>query len=290
MVAAGRAPLGAALGAALLLATCAPAARAGTLEHHAFRSAVLGREWKLAVYVPDGDAAARAAHPVLYLLHGHGGNETDWAHAGDVVRTADSLIVAGHVPAFLIVMPDGGNSWWVDGPEPIATAFVEDLIPHVERTWRADPRRGARLIAGLSMGGYGALRFALRHPRTFGAAALLSPAIYDPAPPMNSGARQAGVFGATAFDDSVWKAKNWPALWDAYRAARAPVPVWILSGDDDAFFIEGEVAKLYGRFRADSLPAELRIVDGGHDWAVWTRGLAEALPWMFEAAQGVPAR
>lgn len=281
MVAAHRATLG----AALLLAALAAAAGAGTLERVAFRSPVLGREWTLAVYVPDGHAASRAACPVLYLLHGHGGNESDWANAGDVVRTADSLIAGGHVPPLVIVMPDGGNGWWIDGPERIATAFVEDLIPHVEATWRGEPRREARLIAGLSMGGYGALGFALRHPHTFGAAALLSPAIYDPLPPPNSGARQAVVFGAETFDDSTWKANNWPALWEAYRAARTPVPVWILSGDDDPFFIERESAHLFARFRSDSLPAELRIVDGGHDWAVWRRGLADALPWMVEAAR-----
>ena len=284
MVAAPRRAHLAALGAALLLAVCVPAARAGTLVHHAFRSAVLGREWKLAVYIPDGHGAARGAFPVLYLLHGYGGIEDDWVNAGDVVRTADSLIAGGHVPPLVIVMPDGGNSWWVDGPEQVGTAFIEDLIPYVEKTWRVAPRREARMIAGLSMGGYGALRFALRHPRVFAAAALFSPAIYDPVPPQTSGARKAGVFGGPTFDEAAWQAMNWPAQWDAYRAAGVPVPVWILCGDDDDFRLEREAAQLYQRFRADSLPAELRIFDGGHNWAVWKRGLADALPWMIEAA------
>jgi enterochelin esterase-like enzyme len=273
---------------AIALLAAAPAG-AGTLVPHAFASPTLGREWRCVIYEPAGYAAGGAPLPVLYLLHGYGGDENDWANAGDIVRTADSLIALGAIPPCLVVMPDGGNSWWVDGPGKVETAFIEDLIPQIERTWRALPRREGRLIAGLSMGGYGALRFALAHSRTFGAAALLSPAIYDPVPPATSGARHAGVFGAKAFDEAAWKARNWPALWDAYRAAGTPVPVWIVAGDDDPFGLEREAMKLYERFREGRLPAELRIENGGHDWALWRRGLAAALPWMFEVARAAPA-
>jgi enterochelin esterase-like enzyme len=283
--------LAAVLAVALLAA--APAG-AGTLVPHAFASPTLGRDWKCLVYEPDGCAAGTGQLPVLYLLHGYGGDENDWANAGDIVRTADSLIAGGFVPPCLIVMPDGGNLWWSDGVERMETAFFADLIPRIERTWRADPRREARFVAGLSMGGYGALRFALLHPERFGAAALLSAAIYDPLPPPASGARRSGVFGGGTFDEALWKSRNWPALMDGYVAKRKPVPLYVLAGDDDDFRLEREATRLYQRLRDAGQPAELRIVDGGHHWDIWRRGIAEALPWLFRTAgtqpQAAPAR
>jgi S-formylglutathione hydrolase FrmB len=93
------------------------------------------------------------------------------------------------------VMPDAGTSWFVDAREKMESAVIDDLIPEVERTLRVLKSRDGRLIGGLSMGGYGALRFALKYPESFAAAALLSPAIYDPLPPPNSSARTVGVFG-----------------------------------------------------------------------------------------------
>src|SRR4029453_9861364 len=124
-----------------------------------------------------------------------------------------------------------------------------DLIPDVERNFRAVVARNGRLIAGLSMGGYGALLFSLKYPEMFAAAALLSPAIYDPVPPENSGGRRVAPFASPEFDAEVWKSLNYPTLWDAYLAKKTPVPMYINSGDDDDFFIESEAVKLYSLLR-----------------------------------------
>jgi S-formylglutathione hydrolase FrmB len=194
----------------LLLVLPASASEIITRE---FRSATLQRSWAYNVYLPSGYERSSLSFPVLYLLHGNGGTRDDWVQKGRIQRTADSLIARREIPPTIIVMPDAGVSWYVDRREKMETAIIRDLLSDVEQNLRALKSRDGRLIAGLSMGGYGALRFALKYPEMFAAAALLSPAIYDPLPPSNSSARTVGTFGEPGFDERVWKSLNYPALW-----------------------------------------------------------------------------
>ena len=270
---------------ALVLWGVACQVAAGTVVTREFVSKALGRPWAYAVYVPDGYASAALRYPVLYLLHGNGGHKLSWVNDGRIQQTADRLIASGEIPPCLIVMPDAGTSWFVDRTERMETAVIDDLVTEVEGQWKALSMRSGRLVGGLSMGGYGALRFALKYPERFGAAALLSPAIYDPEPPVASSARKVGVFGSPAFDPEVWKALNYPALWDAYLAKRQPVPMYINAGDDDEFVIEQEAARLYGLLRKHQQPAQLRIVDGAHVWAVWESTIGDAMKYLFRFAE-----
>lgn len=266
---------------ALLLALPAVASEIVSRE---FESASLQRKWAYEVYLPSGYDRSRLSYPVLYLFHGNGGSRYDWVQKGRIQRTTDSLISRRDIPGVIIVMPDAGSSWFVDRREKMETAVIRDLIPEVEKNLRVIKSRQGRLIGGLSMGGYGALRFALKYPETFAAAALLSPAIYDPLPPPNSGARSVGVFGEDQFDEQAWKSSNYPALWPAYLAKRTPVPMYINSGDDDEFMIEAEAVKLYSLLRAHEQPAELRIIDGAHSWDLWEETIGDAMTYIFRYA------
>jgi enterochelin esterase-like enzyme len=249
-----------------------------------FNSAALGRKWTYAVYLPSDYDTSNLRYPVLYLLHGHGGGLYDWVNRGHIQSTTDALIASGDMPPAIIVMPDAGMTCFVDRQEKMETAVIRDLIPDVERHFRALPTRSGRLVGGLSMGGYGALRFSLKYPEMFAAAALLSPAIYDPEPPETSGARRAGVFGSPDFDPEVWKSLNYPTLWDAYLAKKTPVPMYLNSGDDDEHYIESEAVKLYSLLRRNNQPAELRIVDGAHTWIVWQSTIGDAMRYIFRYA------
>jgi enterochelin esterase-like enzyme len=256
-----------------------------------FDSPALQRKWAYAVYLPDGYASSQLRYPVLYLLHGHNQSMYDWANFGHIQQTADALIARGDIPPAIIVTPEAGTSWYVDRKEKMETAVIQDLVGDVGRTFRVIDARNGRLVAGLSMGGYGALRFALKYPETFAAAALLSPAIYDPEPPQASGARRAGVFGAPEFDAQVWKGLNYPTLWDAFLAKKIAVPMYINSGDDDDYFIESEATRLYSLLRKNAQPAELRIVDGAHRWPVWESTVGDAMRYVFRysARPAIPA-
>ena len=277
----------------VILAAIAIPCWAGTVVSREIDSTTLGRKWNINIYLPSGYESGNDKYSVLYLLHGNTHNHTSWATSGHIKETADALIAAGEVPATLIVMPDGGTTWYVDRKEPMESAILRDLIPLIEKEYRVVADRSHRTIAGLSMGGYGTMRFALKYPEMFAAAGLLSPAIYDPAPPENSSARRAGVFGAPEFDPAVWQSLSYPALWQAYRAKNLPVPMYIASGDDDVFHCELSAMQFYQLLRNNDQPAELRIVDGGHNWPLWSTTVGDAMKYMFrfvgKNADGKPA-
>jgi enterochelin esterase-like enzyme len=265
---------------ALALSFSLPAAASIVITRE-FDSAALQHKWSYTVYLPDGYETSNLKYPVLYLLHGHGQDLYAWVNYGHIQPTADELIAHGEIPPAIIVMPDAGMTWFVDRKEKMETAVIQDLLGDVQHTFRVIDDRKGRVIAGLSMGGYGALRFVLKYPEMFAAAGLLSPAIYDPEVPQGSGARRAGVFGASEFDPQIWKELNYPTLWDAFLAKKIAVPMYINSGDDDDFFIEAEATRLYSLLRKNGQPAELRIVDGAHRWPVWESTIGDAMRYVF---------
>lgn len=266
--------------ALVVLTTTLPVFASGIVTRE-MSSPALQRKWSYAVYLPSGYESSNLRYPVLYLLHGNAGGLFDWANAGRIQPTVDALIASGQIPPAIIIMPDAGTTWFVDRKEQMETAFISDLIPDVEKSFRTVTARNGRFVGGLSMGGFGAMRFALKYPEMFGAAALLSPAIYDPVPPDNSGARRVGIFGSPDFDAEIWKSLNYPALWAAYLAKKTPVPMYINAGDDDDFFIESEATKFYSLLRRNKQPAELRIVNGAHTWVVWESTIGDALQYLF---------
>lgn len=258
----------------------------GRILRHDVPSPALGRDLALKVYLPPGyDAAAPQRYPVLYLLHGNGGNENDWSQSGALQRIVEDLIHRHAMPPAVIVMPGAGASWYVDRIEHMETAFIRELLPSVAAAFRVRDDRAGRLLGGFSMGGYGALRLVLKYPDLFAAAALFSPAVYDPEPPAHSSSRKVPVFGADGFDPAVWRQLNYPALLPGFVARGISVPLFITSGDDDEFQIELQAAQLYARLRREGQPAELRIVNGGHSWNAWERSLPEALTYIFQSTK-----
>jgi S-formylglutathione hydrolase FrmB len=137
------------------------------------------------------------------------------------------------------------------------------------------------VIAGYSMGGYGAIRLALAHPELFGAAIVLSPAVYHPLPPKESSTREFGAFGngSALFDEAIYREKNYPALLPRFQARDLPLVLFIAVGDDEFAVPDPEEAShdldleahaLYNQVRRiSSITAQLRVVDGGHNWDTW---------------------
>lgn len=263
------------------LAGASLSAQAGQVYADKAPSAALGRDVPFTVYLPDGYAQSTTAYPVVYLLHGAGGDENEWHTKGGAPETLDGLIKRGLMRPSVVIMPTAGPaSWWTDGAaEKAGTAIMKDLLPYVEARYRVQKERSGRAIGGLSMGGYGALNLSLRYPESFCAAAVISPAIYDPLPPETSAARKAPQFVRNGqFDADTWKSLNYASQIDTYKAGKTRVPMWIVSGDHDYLGIAPMSANLYWRlYQIQPKQVELRIVDGDHEWLVFRDALPEAL-------------
>src|SRR5215211_5838793 len=124
---------------------------------------------------------------VLYLLHGLGDDERAWTTLGRAAETLDRLIAARKLKPLIVVMPMAKDSWYVDNPDPggrglVAQALTGDFVDHVDRTYPTAACRAGRALGGLSMGGYGALLYAMDNPKRYGAAFSFSGSLFRPMP------------------------------------------------------------------------------------------------------------
>ncbi|WP_052384012.1 alpha/beta hydrolase [Litchfieldella xinjiangensis] len=262
----------------------AGSAAAGQVSHHTFDSDVLGRPYPYTLYLPDGYAISNLEYPVVYLLHGSFGSAYDWTHKGRLKPTVDRMIAAGRIPPAIFVMP-GSQSWWVDGHnERARTAFLEELIPHIEATWHVAAERAWRGIGGLSAGGYGTINFVMERPDLFAAAAALSPASYHPLPPRTSSAWRHPAFSGEdgEFDADLWRALNYPARLDGYLDQSHVVPLYLSAGNRDRHKAVAHAERLYEALHPhQSGELALQVLRGGHTWRVWRSSLPAALDFMF---------
>lgn len=258
---------------------------ASELVTEVFVSKAQERDYRYTVYLPDvyQKDDLQKTYPVLYLLHGSEGDEQTWLRQGGARATLDALIARRLIQPLVVIMPGDSESWWVDGAaKQSETAMINELLPQVEAKYRVDASGDKRMIAGLSAGGYGALNLLLKYPQMFAAAAILSPALYDPLPPAHSSAMRHLQFQrAGKFDPALWASLNYPAFLESYKKSGIVVPLYINSGDHDTFGIALQSAILYEKLRSHQSNAlELRIVNGDHEWLVWRDALGEALQFM----------
>ena len=265
--------------AAVLTAT----GSAGEVLHQSFHSTTLDRDYVFNIYLPDNYQTSGLRYPVLYLLHGNLGTEESWVRNGNIAQTADALTAAGKIPAQLIVVPADPKFWWADGAEEKAlTAFVNDLVPHIDQNFRTLNQREGRAIGGYSAGGFGAVNIALQFPEMFAAAAPLSPAVYVPVPPGDSSAVLQDTFLTNGeFDPRVWESMNWVSFIEQYKSRGIVVPFYINTGDHDRFDIAYHAAVFYQALREHQPDyTELRIFDGDHNFDAWGRTVGDAMEYM----------
>jgi endo-1,4-beta-xylanase len=139
------------------------------VTHHTLRSEAMKREVGYCIYLPPGYAKdAQRRYPVLYELHGAGGDETRMLECAERLHEA---IVQGRAPEIIMVLPNGGRGTGYqdsgDGRSLPETMIIKELIPYVDATYRTVADRKARCIEGFSMGGRGSTHLAMRYPEMF---------------------------------------------------------------------------------------------------------------------------
>lgn len=259
------------------------------IESRSLKSGILGKDVNYSVYLPADYDTSDRKYPVLYLLHGSGGDETNWVQPGEVKRIADGLIESGEATPIIIVMPDGQESWYLNdysGRNRYEDMFVEELIPHVEAQYRARPGKSYRAIAGLSMGGYGSLLYALHHPDLFAASAALSAAVFTDEDLTSMKYKRFALFSKLCGEDvskgivnDHWKKNSVLHLVEGMPdGQKRKVKFYIDCGDDD-FLYKGNSA-LHVLMRDKGVTHQYRVRDGGHSWEYWRTGLADVLPFV----------
>jgi len=251
-------------------------------------TAVPGGATHVRVLLPAGYARSHRRYPVLYLLHGALDDDTAWTEKGDAEALTAGL-------PLIVVMPDsgtgGGYTEWFGGGPRWERYHVDELIPFVDRRYRTVARRGGRAVAGLSMGGFGAMSYAARHPDTFAFAAAFSGAV-DTNDPVDVAITGDTPFGPRATQEIRWRAHN---PWDLAANLRG-LRLVLRTGDGattgDA--VETVVHRMNVSFhdRLDALGIASTWDDygpGTHTWPYWQRDLRETLPQIMATFAHPPA-
>ena len=263
----------------LALLAAAPAARAARRDERVPTRNMPGPVPVAVATPPSYDATPLRRYPVFYFLHDGQGDEAVLFRQG-VMDALDAAMRAGRLPEMIVVCPRGGGTWWVDaqgGARRMAAFLADDLVPFVERTYRTRAVRAGRLVAGISMGGYGALRWALEKPGLFTAAGGLSPAIQQlcvpsvAALPFFLRPSLEAVFGADPVANVLRRNDLYQMLLDdPSLAARAPF-LLVRCGTEDKYRL-AEVAGFFGRFASAVGAAHaIQLETGVHDWPYWRR-------------------
>ena len=242
----------------------------GTVSHPWYDSKILGINRRLTVYTPYGyEANPKAKYPVLYLLHGAGGDEEAWSSMGRTAQILDNLIQKGLAKPMIVVMPNGNPNQQAaqtfglpttqyDWRDPAnrnlyVQSLVEEIVPFIEKNYRTVAKKSHRAIAGLSMGGGHTIAATGMYPNTF-----------DYICPLSMGARKSDEL--TAQLQGIKKA--------GYKL------YWLACGNTD--FLFDQANELDAALTENGLEHTYYVSEGGHVWANWRLYLNTFAPLLFK--------
>lgn len=264
----------------------------GRMDCSALNSRILKQAVHYCVLLPDDYDAAIASHstkayPVLYFLHGLGQNEQALFKSGgwDLI---EDLRQQHTINQYLIVAPEGKNSFFInsaDGKVPYSNFFIQEFIPFIEHRYRARKDRAGRAITGLSMGGYGALRFAFAYPELFSSVSAQSAALITESPQeLNSALQsrtQLGRVLGSAFGDPInvshWRQNDPFVLAKANKTAIAKLAIYFNCGTEDNFGFEAGAGALHKQLEAEGIKHEFHLYPGDHSPDYFLSHLGETL-------------
>ncbi len=247
-----------------------------------YPSPSLGGERKISVYTPPGYESNDNHYPVLYLLHGGGGDEEGWLSRGRANYILDNLIAAGRAKPMIVVMPNGNPNTMAAPLDRTASmaitpagigsmasgkfeeSLVNDIIPFVEKNFRVLQGGDHRALTGFSMGGYQTQNITNAHPEMFQYIGVMSMGLFSSFRP-----------GANNQYNKEAHVKQLTALKESH-----PKVYWIAMGKED--FLYETAGRLTALYDEVGLKYTYRENQGRHDWNSWRLYLSEFAPMLFK--------
>ena len=273
------------------------AAALGRGECRSMPSKILGHAVQYCVVLPPSYDSSKQAYPVLYFLHGLGSNSEILINSGGMDLIND-LWSQKNIGEFLIVTPDAGRSFYInsrDGKVRYEDFFIHEFIPYIEKQYRVRSDREHRGVSGVSMGGYGALRFGFRYPQLFGAVSAHSAALLATLPTGSTSDYQGAILNrilGSAFgsppDSAYWKQNN-PFTIVQNGARAVGLKIYFDCGTEDDYGFDAGAKAFHDLLDSRHIPNEFHLYPGGHDWNY----VAEQFPASLEfhsRAFGLPAK
>jgi S-formylglutathione hydrolase FrmB len=268
------------------------------IDCSALNSKILKRAVRYCVYLPAGYDSGAAQHPpqrypVLYFLHGLGDNEQTLFNSGGWTLL-DDLRKQQKMGDFLIVAPDARRSFYInsfDGAVLYNDFFLTEFMPYIERKFRVRAGRAGRAISGISMGGYGALRFAFAHPELFSAVSAQSAALITETPQQLDSASKVGpsltevlepVFGKP-IDVPHWNANSVFVLAKNNVASVKTLTIYFNCGQDDNYGFEKGAAALDDELKKEDVRHEYHPYSGDHSLPYFLSHFAEVMEFHSKA-------
>ena len=243
----------------------------GRVECNSVPSKILARSVLYCIVLPASfDADKTKRFPILYELHGLGDNEQFFVHSG-LWNLVEDQRERHELKDFLIATPAGGANFYInskDGKVRYEDFLLQEFFPFMEKKYRALPGRANRAISGVSMGGYGALHLAFRHPQLFSSVSAHSAALIEKLPafvnaPQSPRSRILGAVFGVPPDIAFWNANS--PLTLARWANLAGLKIYFDCGDQDDYGFDASTAALDKILTARKIPHEFHIYPGRHD-------------------------
>ena len=250
----------------------------GSLSKVWYHSEKLNADRRITVYTPAGYETNGQKYPVLYLLHGMGGDEDSWSTLGRAAQILDNLIVQGKAKPMIVVMTNGNSDLqaaWGESPTGYVTPTIElpkttdgsfekafpEVVTFVDKAYRTIAKKESRAIAGLSMGGFHSMQISKEYPTLFNYIGLFS-----------ASARFKGRKDSHIYENCEAKIKT--------QFAQKPALYWIAIGKDDFLYEENQ--KFRSFLDANGFQYTYVESEGGHIWRNWRNYLCQFLPLIFK--------
>ena len=260
-------------------------------DNHALKSRIFHKTIPFTVILPESYDTSARNYPVVYLLHGYGGDHSSWIGRCHINTLIDSLVALDQIDEFIYVLPDAGNSYYINnynGTFNFTDFFIEEFVPAIDSGFRTLPGPENRTLMGLSMGGFGSIVLALKAPGIFGnviamSAAIRNDAIFISLPQDKYEKNFGNVYGPGLIgEDRItmqWKDYSPFYLIDTASVTSYGNIRWYIECGLQDFLLPANEA-FHDLLVQYGLEHEYHVRPGKHNWAFWYSSTVNGLIWL----------